>query len=172
MATTRKRKTTTTDNHGCVQCEQIGEINARLDGQESTDLRIESAVQQLVANHDAEKQANYKEFSELKCEITRIGTALENSNENSKQLITNQTEMLKQMKDLTAITASVKQSQDDTKTMFEKHIHESDAWRANIERRLSKLERIKWFWYTLAGVIAGITGVASYLAAVYDVFKK
>ena len=80
--------------------------------------------------------------------------------------------MLKQMKDLTAITASVKQSQDDTKTMFEKHIHESDAWRANIERRLSKLERIKWFWYTLAGVIAGITGVASYLAAVYDVFKK
>lgn len=177
MATTKKRKTDAAEatekvEHGCVQCGQIGEINARLDGQESTDLRIESAVQQLVANFAAEQKANNKTFTELKCEVTRLGTALENSNENSKQLIENQTEMLKQMKDLTVMTASVKQSQDDTKDMFEKHIHESDAWRANIERRLNKLERVKWFWYTLATVAAGVAGVASYLAAVYDVFKK
>ena len=67
MATTRKRKPNDECfEHGCIQREELGEIKARLDGQESTDLRIEAAVHQLINNHDAEKKATYKEFSEFK----------------------------------------------------------------------------------------------------------
>lgn len=174
MATSRKKKTETPpEDHGCVQCEQIGEINARLDGQENTDARIEASIQQLVKNHEEERKATAKEFTDLKCEITRVGTALEISVKNSEQLIKNQTEMITQMKDLTATTAAMKESQDNTKDLFEKHIHESDLWRMQIERRLSKLERTKWFWYTLGTVLIGVASFLSYVASSYvDLIKK
>ena len=169
---TRKKKSEESNLHSCVQCEQIGEINARLDGQESTDLRIETSIRQLADNYDKDRKATTQEFTELKCEIVRVGTALENSVKNSEQLIKNQTEMLTQMKDLAANLAVMGNAQENTKKLFEKHIHESDAWRTSIERRVSKLERTKWFWYTLAGLIVAGIGAISYLASIYDVISS
>lgn len=170
---TRKRKASspevtpeiTSDDHNCVQCGVIGEINGRLDAQENTDLRIEASLQQLIANHNEERRQAAKDFTDLKCEITRFGTALETS-------VRNQTEMISQMKDLTTTTAAMQQLQLDTQKLFESHIHESDAWRANIERRVGKLERTKWFWYTLSGIAIGLAGFLSYAASIYDAIIK
>lgn len=169
---TRKRKASSpavapdiNDDHNCVQCGVIGEINGRLDAQEDTDSRIESSLQQLIANHNEERRQTSKDFTDLKCEITRVGTALETS-------VKNQTEMIAQMKDLTSTTAAMQQLQLDTQKLFEQHIHESDAWRANIERRVGKLERTKWFWYTLSGIAIGLAGFLSYAASIYEAIVK
>ena len=171
MATPRKRKNTSGDAannesiHNCVQCGVIGEINGRLDAQENTDSRIESSIKDLIANHAAERAQSSKDITDLKCELARVGTVLETS-------VNNQTEMIKQMKDLSMNTAAIHQSHIDTKKMFEKHINESDAWRASIERRVGKLERTKWFWYTLSAILVGMAGFLSYLFSIYDVIIK
>ena len=169
---TRKSKATKQDieqindaNHNCVQCEVIGEIHGRLDAQEATDSRIEASIQQLVKNHNEELKQSSKDFTELKCTVARVGTALDQS-------VKNQTEMITQMKNLLVQSATMQQSQTETKNLFEKHIHESDAWRTSMERRLGKLERTRWFWYTLVGLLVGLVGFISYATTIYDYLIK
>ena len=170
--TTRKSKTASAPEHECTRAAEIGFINGRLDAQEVTDKNIESSLKELVQNHNADRAATSAQFTELKCEIARIGTALELSAKSSEQLVSNQTEMLKQMQSISQLTGAVQTSQDMTQKLLEKHLHESDMWKSFIERRVSKLERTKWFWYTLAGIAVAAAGVISYIANAVDVFVK
>ena len=174
MATrkTNPQPSRTKIDHNCSRDQQIGEITGRLDAQESTDQRIENSLNELVKNYNADQQKATSNFGELKCEIARIGTALESSAKTSEQLISNQTELLKQMSDIAKLTGSVQSSQNSTHDMLEKHLNESSAWRVSIERRIGKLERIKWFWYSLAVGAAGLIGVLAYGLQFYERFAK
>jgi hypothetical protein len=173
MAT--RRKTTTTVNepqHICSQEKCLGEINARLDGQEKTDERIEQAILGLVAQTVEERKNTADSFEKVHVELAKMSTVLENTSKTAAQQVENQTEMIKQLTNLSNHTESIKKQQDEFKKHIDKHIQESDAWKKDIDERVSKLERFKYVWYLVgAGILVILTG-AAYFVSVWDFVEK
>lgn len=183
MATTRKRSRSAREaspsetpiqnnEQDFVQREEIGYIKSRLDDQEKTDERIEKSIQQLVENHEKQRENTTRDFTELRCEITKLGTLLQSASQTSDQMMQNQTEMLKQINNISISSTALENSQNTIKDLLHSHMNESGAWREKIERRVGRLERVKYFWYTLIGLAVTLVSVLSYLAAIYDVFGK
>ena len=169
----RRKSTTTTEPpvHMCGQEQCIGEINARLDGQEKTDERIEAAVLNLIDQNTKERQNNAKEFEKVRIELTKLTTIMENGNKNNERSIENQTEMLKQLAQVAQSTSLIQQKQETFQNTIDIHVAESNAWKKDIEKRVTSLERFKYAWYVMGvGVLAVLSGLA-YVAAVVDVFN-
>ena len=171
MAPRRKSTTTESPAHMCGQEQCIGEINARLDGQEKTDERIEAAVLNLIDQNTKERQNNAKEFEKVRIELAKLTTIMENGNKNNERSIENQTEMLKQLSQVAQSTSLIQQKQETFQKTIDAHVAESDAWKKDIEKRVTSLERVKYAWYVMGvGLLAVLSGLA-YVAAVVDVFN-
>lgn len=170
-----RRKTTTTvdePQHICSQEKCLGEINARLDGQEKTDERIEQAILGLVKQTVEERKNTADSFEKVHVELAKMSTVLENTSKTAAQQVENQTEMIKQLTNLSNHTESIKKQQDEFKKHIDKHIQESEVWKKDIDARISKLERFKYVWYIVgAGILAILTG-AAYFVSVWDFAEK
>jgi hypothetical protein len=170
MAPRRKATTneTTVAEHNCNQQKCIGEITARLDDQEKTDVRIETAVLNLVHETTQERANNADNFEKVRIELAKISTVMEATCKNTEQQTINQTKMLEQLVRLSAHTSAIKEQQDEFKKTIEKHIEDSETWKKDIEKRLNKLERFKYLWYILGVGVIAVLSAAAYLVTVLD----
>lgn len=171
---TRRKNTTTKDElqHICSQEKCLGEINARLDGQEKTDERIEQAILGLVKQTVAERKNTVDSFEKVHVELAKMSTVLESTSKTAAQQVENQTEMIKQLTNLSNHTETIKKQQDEFKKHIDKHIQESDSWKKDINERISKLERFKYVWYLIGAGILAILTAAAYFVSIWDFAEK
>ena len=158
--------------HPCNQLETLGAIQQELSNQRDADNRIETTLEKLVADNVAERQNTAKMFGKVEVELARVGCALEASAKTNEQQVQNQTAMLKELGNLAKATALMQQNQEVVHNQMKKHIAEIATWRSDIEKRVSKLERTKWLWYTIGAGIIGLICVLSYLATIWSSFNK
>lgn len=156
--------------HPCNQLETLGAIQQELSNQRDADNRIETALEKLVADNVAERQNTAKMFGKVEVELARFTCAMESSAKTNEQQVQNQTAMLKELGNLSKMTALMQQNQEVVHNQMKNHIAESAQWRDDIEKRVGKLERTKWLWYTIGVGIVGLICVLSYLATIWGVF--
>ena len=156
--------------HPCNQLETLGAIQQELSNQRDADTRIETALEKLVADNVAERQNTAKMFSKVEVELARFTCAMESSAKTNEQQVQNQTAMLKELGNLAKMTALMQQNQEVVHNQMKNHIAESAQWRDDIEKRVSKLERTKWLWYSIGAGIAGLICILSYFATIWGTF--
>ena len=157
--------------HQCSQLRQLGAIEQELTDQREADSRIENTLSKLVEDINGDRQKSAELLSKLEIELTRVGCALESSAQTNEQQVKNQTAMLKELGNLSKAMALMQQNQSVVHNQMQGHIEESHQWRTDIERRVSKLERIKWLIYIIGVGIASVLGVMAYIATIYAAFK-
>ena len=174
MATRRKQTTVTEQpvNADPNTTAAIGRIEARLDGQEATDTRIENTLTQLMRDHNEERKNSAVQFGEIGKQVAKIGIVLEESVKANKVIIENQNNMIGRMNDIQQNSQKLEMQQNEFHRLVEEHLSFSAAWVKDIEHRIHKLETTKYVWYTIGGVIMALLCAASYLATVFGVFKQ
>jgi hypothetical protein len=158
--------------HVCEQASCIGEITARLDGQEKTDERIEKAVLNLIDANAQERANTAASFEKVSVELAKITTVMETNNKTAELQLENQNKMIEQLAGLTTHTAVIKEQQAALKKSLAEHTKESNAWKQDIENRVIRLERFKYVWYILGVGFIAVLSALAYLAAIVDVFDN
>ena len=160
-----------TPAHPCNQLQTLGAIEQELSNQREADHRIEATLEKLVADNVAERQNTARIIGKVEIELARVGCALETSAKTNEQQVQNQTAMLKELGNLAKMTALMQQNQEVVHNQMKHHIAESANWRNDIEKRVGRLERTKWLWYTIGAGLVGLICILSYLATIWSSFK-
>lgn len=163
--------TTTSHGHPCNQLQTLGAIQQELSNQRDADTRIETALEKLVADNVAERQNTAKMFSKVEVELARFTCAMESSAKTNEQQVQNQTAMLKELGNLAKMTALMQQNQEVVHKQMKDHIAESVCWKNDIEKRVTRLERTKWLWYTIGAGLFGLVCLLSYVATIWSSLK-
>jgi len=150
----------------------IGRIEARLDGQEATDNRIESTLTQLMHDHNEERKNSAVQFGEIGKQVAKIGIILEESVKANKTMIKNQEGMIETMNEMASNNKQLEAKYNEFHKTVEEHLISSDKWIHEVEERLRKLEMTKYLWYTIGALLLTILCALSYIATVVDVFGK
>lgn len=183
-----RRKPTTEHEciHTCEQLESLGEINARLDGQEKTDERIEKALIDLIAQNTSERTESVKEFGKIRSELTKLSTVIEASNKNTEAVIANQNKMIEHLAEVSSTTKRLgdkqetfQETMDRYSKAMEKHVEESnrrykdiDKKHSELEKRIMKLEHSRHMWYVIGTAILAIIAAAGSLASIIGILTE
>lgn len=173
---TRKKQTAVTEqqpvNADPNTTAAIGRIEARLDGQEATDERIENTLTQLMRDHNEERKNSAVQFGEIGKQVAKIGVVLEESVKANKTIIENQNQMIGRMNDIQQNSQRLELQQNEFHKLVEEHLSFSATWVKDIEHRIHKLETTKYVWYVVGCAIMALLCAASYIATVFGVFKQ
>lgn len=164
------RKTTTQPTeHVCTQSEAIGGLKVAIDTQNATDIRIEQSLKELVEKRERDKNAIHDQFSALSNQISKMVVAMESSNTTTNSLVAKHDDILEEFRRQGQQNTMLKQVQDLMLEEMKEHFSHSGEKFGAMEARIAKLERIKWFWCTLA---VGIGSVLAIVASVTNILYR